>query len=99
MMMVTRVVKMSNEIPLSAHKLSEQVIKWEKFNRNILLRVASYSKFANDSLPINEAVSNSNFEPIIYSFNIATENIKIKSYLIDVANLFNSDIKAFGRNT
>ena len=96
MMMVTRVVKMSNEIPLSAHKLSEQVIKWEKFNRNILLRVASYSKFANDSLPINEAVSNSNFEPIIYSFNIATENKKNKSYLIDVTNLFNSDIKAFG---
>ena len=96
MMMVTRVVKMSNEIPLSAHKLSEQVIKWEKFDRNILLRVASYSKFANDSLPINEAVSNSNFEPIIYSFNIATENKKNKSYLIDVTNLFNSDIKAFG---
>ena len=96
MMMVTRVVKMSNEIPLSAHKLSEQVIKWEKFDRNILLRVASFSKFANDSLPINEAVSNSNFEPIIYSFNIATENKKNKSYLIDVTNLFNSDIKAFG---
>tara|TARA_X000000950_G_scaffold85922_1_gene108131 strand:+ start:1761 stop:4169 length:2409 start_codon:yes stop_codon:yes gene_type:complete len=96
MMMVTRVVKMSNEIPLSAHKLSEQVIKWEKFNKNILLRVASYSKFANDSLPINQAVSNSNFEPIIYSFNIASENTKNKSYLIDVSNLFNSDIKAFG---
>jgi len=96
MMMVTRVVKMATEIPLSAHKLSEQVIKWEKFENNILLRVASYSKFANDTLPINEAVSNSNFEPIISSFKIEAKNKEKSSFLIDVTNLFKSDIKAFG---
>ena len=96
MMMVTRVVKMATEIPLSAHKLSEQVIKWEKFENNILLRVASYSKFANDTLPINEAVSNSNFEPIISSFKIEAKNKERSSFLIDVTTLFKSDIKAFG---
>ena len=96
MMMVTRVVKMATEIPLSAHKLSEQVIKWEKFENNILLRVASYSKFANDTLPINEAVSNSNFEPIISSFKIEAKNIEKSSFLIDVTTLFKSDIKVFG---
>ena len=96
MMMVTRVVKMATEIPLTAHKLSEQVIKWEKFDNQILLRVASYSKFANDSLPIYEAVSNSNFEPIIASFKIEIENKSNNSYVIDVSNLFLSDIKAFG---
>ena len=96
MMMVTRVVKMATEIPLSAHKLSEQVIKWEKFENNILLRVASYSKFANDTLPINEAVSNSNFEPIISSFKIEAKNKEKSSFLIDVTTLFKSDIKAFG---
>ena len=96
MMMVTRVVKMATEIPLSAHKLSEQVIKWEKFENNILLRVASYSKFANDTLPINEAVSNSNFEPIISSFKIEAKNKEKSSFLIDVTTLFNSDIKVFG---
>lgn len=96
MMMVTRVVKMATEIPLSAHKLSEQVIKWEKFDNNILLRVASYSKFANDTLPINEAVSNSNFEPIISSFKIEAKNKEKSSFLIDVTTLFKSDIKVFG---
>jgi hypothetical protein len=96
MMMVTRVVKMATEIPLTAHKLSEQVIKWEKFDNQIILRVASYSKFANDSLPIYEAVSNSNFEPIIASFKIEIENKSNNSYVIDVSNLFLSDIKAFG---
>ncbi len=96
MMMVTRVVKMATEIPLSAHKLSEQVIKWEKFDKQILLKVASYSKFANDSLPIYEAVSNSNFEPIIANFKIEVENKSNNSYVIDVSNLFLSDVKAFG---
>ncbi len=96
MMMVTRVVKMATEIPLSAHKLSEQVIRWEKFDNNILLKVASYSKFANDTLPINEAVSNSNFEPIISSFSIVTRNNKKQSLVIDVTNIFKSDVKVFG---
>lgn len=96
MMMVTRVVKMATEIPLSAHKMSEQVLKWEKFNNNILLRVASYSKFANDSLAINEAVSNSNFEPIIASFKISVKNKDKNSYVIDVTSLYKNDVKAFG---
>ena len=96
MMMVTRVVKMATELPLRAHKLSEQVLRWEKFDNNILLRVASYSNFANDSLPIKEAVSNSNFEPIIASFKIEAENEEKNSILIDVSNLYKSDIKAFG---
>jgi hypothetical protein len=60
------------------------------------LRVASYSKFANDTLPINEAVSNSNFEPIISSFKIEAKNKEKSSFLIDVTTLFNSDIKVFG---
>ena len=96
MMMVTRVVKMATELPLRAHKLSEQVLRWEKFNNNILLKVASYSNFANDSLPIKEAVSNSNFEPIIASFKIEVKNEEKNSTVIDVSNLFKSDIKAFG---
>tara|TARA_B100000575_G_scaffold46642_1_gene33810 strand:+ start:2081 stop:4525 length:2445 start_codon:yes stop_codon:yes gene_type:complete len=96
MMMVTRVVKMATELPLRAHKLSEQVLRWEKFNNNILLRVASYSNFANDSLPIKEAVSNSNFEPIIASFKIEVKNEEKNSIVIDVSSLFKSDVKAFG---
>jgi len=96
MMMVTRVVKMATELPLRAHKLSEQVLRWEKFDNNILLRVASYSNFANDSLPIKEAVSNSNFEPIIASFKIEVKNEEKNSIVIDVSSLFKSDVKAFG---
>ena len=96
MLMVTRIVKMATELPLNRHKMSEQVLKWEKFDNNIFLKQASYSKFANDSLPISIAVSNSNFEPIISSFKIAVENKKTNSHVIDVTSLYKSDIKIFG---
>ena len=96
MLMVTRIVKMATELPLNRHKMSEQVLKWEKFDNNIFLKQASYSKFANDSLPISIAVSNSNFEPIISSFKIAVENKENNSHVIDVTSLYKSDIKIFG---
>ena len=96
MLMVTRIAKMAKEIPLNAHKLSEQVLSWKKFDNNILLKELSYSKFASDSLPIKEAVSNSNFEPIIASFKIEVENKEKNTIVIDVTNLYKSDIKSFG---
>ena len=96
MLMVTRIVKMATELPLSRHKMSEQVLKWEKFDNNILLKQASYSKFASDSLPISIAVSNSNFEPIIASFKISVKNKDKNSYVIDVTSLYKSDVKMFG---
>ena len=96
MLMVTRIVNMSKEIPISRHKMSEQVLSWQKFDNNILLKEISFSNYASDSLPIKEAVSNANFEPIIASFKIEVENIDKNSVVIDVTNLYKKDIKSFG---
>ncbi|MGC6524608.1 MAG: zinc-dependent metalloprotease [Flavobacteriaceae bacterium] len=96
MLMVTRIAKMAKEIPLGAHKLSEQVLSWQKFDNNLLLKELSFSNYASDSLPIKEAVSNSNFEPIIASFKIEVENQDKNSYVIDVTSLYKNDVKSFG---
>jgi len=96
MLMVTRIVNMSKEIPLGQHKMSEQVLSWQKFDDNILLKEISFSNYASDSLPIKEAVSNSNFEPIIASFKIEANNDENNSILIDVTSLYKKDIKSFG---
>ena len=96
MLMVTRIVNMSKELRLSGHKMSEQVLSWEKFNNNILLKEVSYSNYASDSLPIKEAVTNANFEPIIASFKIEVRNEEKNSVVIDVTNLYKNDIKSFG---
>ena len=96
MLMVTRVAKMSVSIPLTRHKLNEQVLRWDKKDKNFLLRENSYVNFANDSLPISEAVVNSNFEPILFKFKIEARNDSLNTSLIDVTSLFNSDVKPLG---
>ena len=96
MLMVTRIVNMSKEISISRHKMSEQVLSWQKFDNHILLKEISYSNYASDSLPIKEAVSNANFEPIIASFKIEVKNKDKNSVVIDVTDLYKKDIKSFG---
>jgi|TARA_A200000113_G_scaffold20536_1_gene17777 hypothetical protein len=96
MLMITRVSKMSVSIPLYSHILNRQVLRWEKNNNNILLRESSYVNFAADSLPINEAVINSNFEPILFKFKIEAKNDSLNSSLINVTNLFTTDLKSIG---
>ena len=96
MLMVTRISKMAVSIRLSSHKMNEQVLRWEKKNKNILLKEASFVNFASDSLPIKTAVVNSNFEPIIFKFKIEARNDSLNSSLIDVTSLFNTDVKSLG---
>ena len=96
MLMITRVSKMSVSIPLYSHILNRQVLRWEKNNNNILLRESSYVNFAADSLPISEAVINSNFEPILFKFKIEAKNDSLNSSLIDVTSLFTTDLKSIG---
>ena len=75
-------------------KVNEQVIVWEKYKNNVLLKVKSYNAIANDSLPIYKSVKSNNLEPIIYAFDIKTVNKDSTAILIDVTKLFSSDVKA-----
>ncbi len=96
MLMITRISKMSVSIPLYSHILNRQVLRWEKNNNNVLLRESSYINYAADSLPINEAVINSNFEPILFKFKVEARNDSVNSSLIDVTSLFTTDLKSLG---
>jgi len=75
-------------------KVNTQIVIWEKYKNKILLKVKSYNSVAKDSLPIFKSVSANNLEPIIYSFNIKSNNTSATSVLIDVTKFFASDIKA-----
>ncbi|RCS28134.1 DUF5117 domain-containing protein [Polaribacter sp. WD7] len=75
-------------------KVNTQVVVWEHFKNKILLKVKSYNAIANDSLPIFKSVKSNNLEPIIYSFDIKTQNTDSTAVLVDVTNFFSSDVKA-----
>ena len=96
MLMVTRISKTANGIGYGGQKINSQVLRWEKKYDKILLRIVSYENIANDTLPISISVKNSNFEPILYSFDIETYNEKDSSVVIDVSSFFTEDIKAIG---
>ncbi|MFI2741937.1 zinc-dependent metalloprotease [Zhouia sp. PK063] len=94
MLMVTRIAKTATGIGFGGGKQNTQVLKWEKNQKKVLLRVVSYNIYANDSLPIHEAVVNSNFEPILYSFPIKAIGKDSTSTVIDVTDLYSSDVEA-----
>ena len=96
MLMVTRISKTASGLGFGGGKQNTQVLRWQKKDKKILLRVVSHNVVANDSLPISEAVINSNFEPILYNFKIATVNKDSTSTVLDVTKLFVDDIKPLG---
>ena len=98
MLMVTRIAKTANGLGFGGGKQNTQVVRWVKKRNHIILRIVSYENVAADSLPIHEAVNNSNFEPIVASFAIAAkgkDSLKPSS-LIDVTKLFTNDVKTLG---
>jgi hypothetical protein len=98
MLLVTRI----KELPAglgggyvnAGSKINTQVIVWEQFKNKILLKVKSYNAIANDSLPIYKSVVANNLEPVIYAFDVKTQNSDSTAVLVDVTDFFSSDVKA-----
>jgi len=96
MLMVTRIAKTASGIGFGGEKQNEQVLRWQKKDKKIVLRVVSHAIVAADSLPIHEAVVNSNFEPVLHTFPIQAIGKDSTSTVIDVTDLFDKDVKALG---
>lgn len=97
MLMVTRISKTATGIGFGGEKtINEQVIRWQQKDKKIALRMVSHSIVAADSLPIHQAVENSNFEPVLYTFPIKAFSKDSTSTVIDVTELFEKDVKVFG---
>lgn len=98
MLMVSRIAKTASGIGFGGGKINTQVLRWEKKPRKVLLRVVSHDVVAADSLPIHEAVVNSNFEPVLYAFDIKAFNKDSinPGTVIEIDPMFMKDVKAIG---
>ena len=99
MLMVSRISKTATGIGFGGGKINTQVLRWEKKPKKVLLRVVSYGNYAADSLPIHEAVVNSNFEPVLFAFDIKAFNKKDSIHpatVIEVDPLFSKDVNPLG---
>ncbi|TXD85603.1 zinc-dependent metalloprotease [Subsaximicrobium wynnwilliamsii] len=96
MLMVTRIAKTASGLGFGGGKQNEQVLRWQKMDKKVVLRVVSYNVVASDSLPISEAVANSNFEPVLYTFPIEAFSKDSTSTVIDATPLFEKDVQSLG---
>ena len=90
--------KSKNETAKSETKDSPKngIKPYSKVITKVLLRVVSHQIFAADSLPIHEAVVNSNFEPVLYAFDIKAVGKDSTSTVIEVNGLYEDDVMPLG---
>lgn len=99
MLMVSRISKTATGIGFGGGKINTQVLRWEKKQKKVLLRVVSHGNVAADSLPVHEAVVNSNFEPVLFAFDIKAFKKKDSlnpATVIEIDPMFTKDVNAIG---
>jgi len=96
MLMVTRIAKTASGIGFGGGKTNTQMLRWERVQDQINLRIISTVVTAADSLPVAEAVENSNFAPILASFPIKALSKDSSGVVIEATNLLTKDIKPLG---
>jgi len=96
MLLVTRVARTHTDIGYGGEEENEQTVRWQRQDNKILLRVVTHVNVANDSLPIAQAVRNSNFEPIVQAFDIEAFNPDSSTVVIEVTGLYTKDVPMIG---
>ena len=96
MLMVIRIAKTADGIGYGGENTTSMMVRWEKNQDDILLKVVSLNNFAADSLPISMAVKASNLEPLLQKFPIKSRKTDSTGTVIDATDLFVKDNQALG---
>lgn len=96
MLLTTRIARTADKIGYGGELQAESVVRWEKKGDKLFLRRVAYTNVAADSLPISQAVRNSNLEPVIASFDVAAYNADSSASVVDVTPLFSKDVQLLG---
>ncbi|HLR25976.1 MAG TPA: zinc-dependent metalloprotease [Fodinibius sp.] len=98
MLLVSRIASTPKDLSFGGAGMkarSQQVVRWQKKNKKILLRKVSHESIADENNPIYKSVRNNNFEPVVYGFEIKTvgkDSADSGTKVIDVTDLFTSDV-------
>ncbi|MDX5337397.1 MAG: zinc-dependent metalloprotease [Cyclobacteriaceae bacterium] len=96
MLMVVRIAKTANGLGYGGENTNNLMVRWEKNNDDVLLKVVSVNNFAADSLPISLAVKASNLEPILQKFAVKSRGTDSTGTVIEATDLFSKDNQALG---
>ena len=96
MLLVSRIARTADNVGYGGEEANTQTVRWERKGKNVLLRTVAYENVAADSLPIAQAVRNSNFEPVVASFAIEALSEDSMGVVIDVTKLYTTDVAPLG---
>jgi len=96
MLMVTTIAKTADGLGYGGERTNTLMLRWEKNNNDILLKVISVNNYAADSLPIAMAVKNSNLEPLLQKFSIKSLATDSTGIVIEATDLWAKDVQALG---
>lgn len=88
---VTQIAKTTEGVGYGGQALGRRVVRWERIDNKINLRVIDYSIVADPRSEIAEAVRNSNNDTILMSFPVAAWGPD-EAAVIDVSRLFTTDL-------
>ena len=98
MLLVSRRVKLPANLgggfTSAGSKANEQLIQWTRVRNNIHLKAINYSNTADKDLPIYASVQDNNYSPVIKAFKIAAFGPDSTTAIINVNDLFLSDVRA-----
>ncbi|MFO8028840.1 MAG: zinc-dependent metalloprotease [Cyclonatronaceae bacterium] len=95
LLMVSRIVRAQEGTGYGGLRLNNYVLRWDKRGKHILLRSVMYQSVADSTSSVYRAVRAATFEPIIASFEIEAIGPDSISSLIEVTNLFTTDVPEF----
>ncbi|QHS54786.1 zinc-dependent metalloprotease [Mucilaginibacter sp. 14171R-50] len=101
MLVVTRFVKTPAGLKsfgqqYGGEEINNQVWKWDRHDKQVFIRVPSYSVRADSTSDMYQSVRNSNLDAVLASFDIKAFNKDTTGVLIDVTDLYNGDVAAIG---
>ena len=98
MLLVTRISKIPEGLGggyvNAGSKANEQIVHWSRVQNSIHLKSISYNSVADEELPIFQSVSDNNYAPVIAAFKIEAFNADSSAAVIEVNNLFLTDVRA-----
>ncbi len=96
MLLVSRIAKTATGLGYGGEKSNTQVVRWQRHENKLLLRIVTHVNVADENMPIFQAVQNANLEPIAMKFDIAAFGKNSGSIVIDVTGLFTKDVAMLG---
>ncbi|ASU36498.1 zinc-dependent metalloprotease [Mucilaginibacter xinganensis] len=101
MLVVTRLAKTPANVKVpnqqyGGEEANDQVWKWERHDKQVFIRVPSYSIRADSTSDMYRSVKNSNLDVVLASFDIKAYNKDTTGVVIDVTDFYNGDIAAIG---